>query len=180
MNILFCTYQYDRNIGGGATVYAIELSRELLKICDLEVSSCDKSYSKELSQMGTHMDGIQNAKYIHIPDILQMDSSGLTTNLYYCIKQRSYDFNKYGVCLFNDHSLAFVKNKIPNVLVIHHPVAALKSSNWKENIGIFYDLFFEKFAIKKADKIICVSEFTKKELLKYCGKIRILLKHWAP
>src|SRR5674536_381342 len=118
IKIALSTFEYDRNLIGGAGVYALELSRWLQKLCELTVFSCGVYQSPPdafaASWYGT---GAANVRYHRLPAFLR--SHGIAAFFYYALSQKVPAGNE--VFLVNDLSQGLaVHSDIPIVQILHH------------------------------------------------------------
>jgi glycogen synthase len=166
MKALFLTNEYPPNVYGGAGIHVQYLSRELSRLCEVEVRCF----------------GDQNER---INDHLAVQGVGLNTAGWTCPKpltgvfgamQRCLDFNTRNVDadLVHLHTwyshfggiLAKINYGIPMVLTVHslEPLRPWK----REQLGGGYDftVWLEKTAIEMADAVIAVSQETKADILR--------------
>jgi len=161
IKIALSTFEYDRNLIGGAGVYALELSRWLQKLCELTVFSCGVYQSPPdafaASWYGT---GAANVRYHRLPAFLR--SHGIAAFFYYALSQKVPAGND--VFLVNDLSQGLaVHSDIPIVQILHHlPSSDLDksptSTRWR--VAIRTQAALEKRALKRAQAIICQSRDT--------------------
>ncbi len=167
MKTLFLTNEYPPHIYGGAGIHVQYLTRELSRLCDVEVRCF----------------GDQNDQ---INDNLKATGYGLDTGLWNCPKplksifasvQRSLSFNTTNIDanIVHLHTwyshfggiLAKLNYGIPMVLTTHslEPLRPWK----REQLAGGYDfsVWVEKTAIEMADAVIAVSQETKVDVLRY-------------
>lgn len=167
MKALFLTNEYPPNIYGGAGIHVQYLTRELSRLCDVEVRCF----------------GDQNDR---INERLVATGYGLDTGLWTCPKplasvfgavQRGLSFNTTNIdaSLVHLHTwyshfggiLAKLNYGIPMVLTTHslEPLRPWK----REQLGGGYDfsVWVEKTAIEMADAVIAVSQETKVDVLRF-------------
>jgi starch synthase len=167
MKSLFLTNEYPPHIYGGAGIHVQYLTRELSRLCDVEVRCF----------------GDQNDR---INDQLQATGYGLDTGLWTCPKQltsvfasvqRSLSFNttKIDADIVHLHTwythfggiLAKLNYGIPMVLTTHslEPLRPWK----REQLAGGYDfsVWVEKTAVEMADAVIAVSQETKVDILRF-------------
>ena len=160
MKPLFLTNEYPPYIYGGAGVHVEYLTRELAKLCDVQVRC-----------FGDQLDESTNPSVIGAG----LDASDWTSpaNLkgVFSALQRSLDFNTRNIdaSLVHLHTwyahfggiLAKLNYGIPMVLTVHslEPLRPWK----REQLGGGYDftVWLERTAIEMADAVIAVSEETK-------------------
>ena len=166
MKALFLTNEYPPYIYGGAGIHVQYLTRELSRLCDVEV----RCFGDQKDQINEHLT-VRGA---------ELDNSTWT-----CPKplasvfgalQRCLDFNKTNVDanLVHLHTwyshlggiMAKLNYGIPMVLTVHslEPLRPWK----REQLGGGYDfsLWVEKTAIEMADAIVAVSHETKVDVLR--------------
>ncbi|MCE9518185.1 MAG: glycogen synthase [Verrucomicrobia bacterium] len=167
MKSLFLTNEYPPHIYGGAGIHVQYLTRELSRLCDVEVRCF----------------GDQNDR---INDRLTATGYGLDTGLWTCPKQltsvfasvqRSLSFNttKIDADIVHLHTwythfggiLAKLNYGIPMVLTTHslEPLRPWK----REQLAGGYDfsVWVEKTAVEMADAVIAVSQETKVDILRF-------------
>ncbi|MGZ4927636.1 MAG: glycosyltransferase family 4 protein [Halobacteriota archaeon] len=161
IKIALSTFEYDRNLIGGAGVYALELSRWLQGLCELSVYSCGAYESPPdafaASWYGT---GAANVRYHRIPAFLR--SHGVVAFFYYALSQKVLAGND--IFLVNDLSQGLtVHSNIPIVQILHHlPSSELEKSptSTRSRVAIRMQATLEKRALKRAQAIICQSRDT--------------------
>lgn len=166
MKSLLYTNEFPPNIYGGAGVHVDYLSRELTKLIDVDVR-CYGDQQVNESKLTAKGYGLDNSNY-NCPSSLN--------SVFGCI-QRGLDFNTDGndADVVHCHTwythMAGIMTKlnygIP-LVVTAHSLEPLRP--WKrEQLGGGYDfsLWVEKTAIEMADAVICVSEGTKADIMKY-------------
>lgn len=164
MRILLLTKEYPPNIYGGAGVHIDFLSRELSKLCNVEVR-CFGDQSLETESL--------------VVRGFEFDSSSWSapeyTHLVFDSIRRSLDFNVVGVDADIVHAhtwytyfggmLAKLNFKVP-LVVTAHSLELLKP--WKSehsSNGYATGLWLEKITLEMADAIIAVSEEAKQDVL---------------
>jgi starch synthase len=166
MKALFLTNEYPPNVYGGAGIHVQYLSRELSRLCEVEV----RCFGDQDEQLNKHLT-------VHG---VEVDTAGWTcpkplTGVFGAL-QRCLDFNTRNIDadLVHLHTwyshfggiLAKVNYKIPMVLTVHslEPLRPWK----REQLGGGYDftVLLEKTAIEMADAVIAVSQETKKDILR--------------
>ncbi len=166
MKALFLTNEYPPYIYGGAGIHVQYLSRELSKLCEVEV----RCFGDQDTALNEH---------------LKVQGVGLDSGSWTCPKplmgvfgalQRCLDFNTRNVdaSLVHLHTwyshfggiLAKINYGIPMVLTVHslEPLRPWK----REQLGGGYDftVWLEKTAIEMADAVIAVSQETKEDILR--------------
>ena len=176
MRIAFITFEYPPLIGGGAGIYAINVTRELAEL------------GHEVTVFTPRIDSIESVNdneklkvcRIALNDNLPFRALQFWLKLPKTIKEIESS-NKFDVIHFNGLSYWFAKNKLseaPNVVTIHHLVTdTIKCNNlsWISRIkdisgeNSFLMPFLEKRCVKCADKIVSVSKFTKKQIVDTYG-----------
>jgi len=167
MKALFLTNEYPPHIYGGAGIHVQYLTRELSRMCDVEV----RCFGDQNDQINGHLKAV---------------GYGLNTDLWACPKpltsvfaavQRSLSFNTSGIDanLVHLHTwythfggiLAKLSYGIPMVLTTHslEPLRPWK----REQIGGGYDfsVWIEKTAIEMADAVIAVSQETRLDIMRF-------------
>ncbi|MEM7602698.1 MAG: glycogen synthase [Verrucomicrobiota bacterium] len=165
MKPLLLTNEYPPNVYGGAGIHLQYLSRELAKLCDVEV----RCFGEQLDEAGNPVvrgASVDTAKYT-APQPLQSVFSAL---------QRCLDFNteKIDADVVHLHTwyshfgglLAKMNYGVPLVLTVHslEPLRPWK----REQLGGGYDftLWLEKTAIEMADAVVAVSHETRADILR--------------
>ncbi|MDF1825675.1 MAG: glycogen synthase [Verrucomicrobiales bacterium] len=165
MKPLLLTNEYPPNIYGGAGIHVQYLSRELAKLCDVEVR-CFGDQKVEDGNPVVRGADVDTGDYT-APKPLQSVFSAL---------QRCLDFNTENIDADVVHLhtwyshfgglLAKMNYGIPLVLTVHslEPLRPWK----REQLGGGYDftLWLEKTAIEMADAVIAVSHETKADILR--------------
>lgn len=165
MKTLLLTNEYPPNIYGGAGVHVTYLSRELARLCKVDVRCFgdQRLRSRALSATGYGLKDKKSAA----PKSLQIVFGAL---------QRCLDFNAAGTDadLVHCHTwythlggiLAKLNYSIPLVLTVHslEPLRPWK----REQLAGGYDFscWVEKTAIEMADAVIAVSEETRRDILR--------------
>jgi len=161
VRITLSTFEYDRNLIGGAGIYALELSRWLAPLCQLTVRSCGAYQTPPLDVFAAAWfgAGVPNADYLNLPRSLS--GHGEVAFYYYALTQKppdgcdAYVINdlSQGVAPFRD---------IPLVQILHHmPSLELKQVPFsRKRVAITLLAAFEKRALKRAHAVICQSKDT--------------------
>jgi glycosyltransferase involved in cell wall biosynthesis len=170
MKICFITFEYPPLEIGGAGVYALHITRELAKLGH-EVHVISRSIN------GREMHSIENDVLVHrIPTICRrfLNAPSFWFNLARKYSKISKDAGGFDILHGNDVddlSLFKWRTKEPRVVTIHHLayLVAKTTSPLKRLFGISGEVGFtpliQKIVISRADKIIAVSNFTKKTLV---------------
>lgn len=166
MKVLLLTNEYPPNIYGGAGVHVEYLSRELAKLCDVDVRCFgDQKYSKGPLSVTGFTAGSKNWT---ASNSLQKSFDAI---------QRCLDFNGMSVDsnIVHVHTwythlggiLAKLHYSIPLVLTVHslEPLRPWKREQLGD--GYQYSCWIEKTAIEMADAVVAVSQETKKDILKF-------------
>jgi len=164
VRIALSTFYYDRNLLGGAGVYALELSRWLAPLCQLTVHSCEAYQTPPDAFAAAWFGaGVPNVRYRHLPRPLR---GHWLAFYYYALAHEP--FEGCDVRLMNDLSEGVaVHRKAPLVQILHH----LSSSELKQaprlrsHITLTLLAALEKRAVKRAQAIICVSNDTMAQAL---------------
>lgn len=161
VRVALSTFEYDRNLIGGAGVYALELSKRLEQLCELTVYSCGAYQSPpDAFAAAWYGTGAANVRYRRLPTFLR--GHGIAAFYYYALSQ--YTPAGSDVHLVNDLSQGLaVRSYAPTVQILHHlPSSELGQSpmgTWSRvAIGLLAAL--EKRALKRAHAIICQSSDT--------------------
>lgn len=174
MKIAFVTYEYPPFIIGGAGIYAKNITEKLADL-GVEVTVFTPNI-KEINNKNNNIKIVPvnvNKKipfkalqfWLALPEILRQE----------------HLINKYDLIHFNGISYWFSNKKIlniPQVITVHHLIEdAIKYNNPTLSSKIF-DItgennfliqLIEKRVINNVDKIIAVSEFTKKQIIEFYG-----------
>lgn len=176
MRIAFITFEYPPFIIGGAGTYAINVTRELVKL------------GHEVTVFTPQIESIESVNddeklkvcRIVLNDNLPFRAVQFWLKLPEAIKEIESS-NKFDIIHFNGLSYWFVKNKLaeaPNVVTIHHLVTDAIKCNNMSLISRIKDISgennflmprIEKKCVKCADKIVSVSKFTKKQIVDTYG-----------
>lgn len=165
MKPLLLTNEYPPNVYGGAGIHVQYLSRELARLCDVEVR-CFGDQKDESGNPIVRGAEVDTSDYT-APQSLQSVFSAL---------QRCLDFNTENIDADVVHLhtwyshfgglLAKMNYGVPLVLTVHslEPLRPWK----REQLGGGYDftLWLEKTAIEMADAVIAVSHETKADILR--------------
>ena len=163
MKALFFSNEFPPNVYGGAGVHVDYLTRELAKLCPVEVR-CFGDQDSEADNLRVIGAGLDKATW-SAPEALQSVFGAL---------QRGLDFNTRDIKadIVHLHTwythfagvVAKLNYGIPLVVTVHslEPLRPWK----REQLGGGYDfsLWIEKTAIEMADAVIAVSSETKKDI----------------
>jgi glycosyltransferase involved in cell wall biosynthesis len=179
IRVALYTFEYDRNLIGGAGVYAIELSRWLQRLCELTVYSCG-AYQSPPDAFAASWCGIGAAsvRYHRLPALLR--SHGIAAFFYYALSQKVPAGSD--VLLVNDLSQGLaVHSDVPIVQILHHlPSSELEKSptSTRSRVAIRLLAGLEKRALKRAQVIICQSRDTMENAVgrypEQAAKVRII------
>lgn len=174
MRIAFISFEFPPFIVGGAGVYARNMSIELAKL------------GHQVFVFTPQIDNLENDKYIFsnikirrisINRALPFKALQFWLHLPSAIKEEENE-NKFDIIHFNAFSYWFLKtrlSKASHVITVHHLVTDALKNNNPSLTSRFRDMsgetslfipFIEKRCIGCADKIITISNFTKKQIIK--------------
>lgn len=166
MKSLLLTNEYPPNIYGGAGIHVQYLSRELAKLCEVEVR-CFGDQEIVDANPTVHGVPVDTSSY-SAPKPLHSVFSSLQRCLDF--NTRSTDADVVHLHTWYSHFggiLAKMTYGIPMVLTVHslEPLRPWK----REQLGGGYDftLWLEKTAIEMADAVIAVSNGTKADILRH-------------
>ncbi len=166
MKSLLLSNEYPPNIYGGAGIHVEYLSRELAKLCDVEVrcfGGQNDEISPTLSARGfdTDKSDYEAPQPLHsvfsaLDKCLQFNTAGIDADV---VHVHTWYAHFGGI-------LAQLNYGIPLVLTVHslEPLRPWK----REQLGGGYDftLWLEKTAIERADAVIAVSKETKADIMR--------------
>ena len=165
MKPLLLTKEYPPNIYGGAGIHVQYLSRELSKLCDVEVRCFGDQLEKELNPIVYGAD-TDRSNYT-APEKLQSIFSALQICLEF--NTRNIDADVVHLHTWYSHFggiLAHLNYGLPMALTVHslEPMRPWK----REQLAGGYDftLWLEKTAVEMADAVIAVSNETKENILR--------------
>ncbi|HXY87380.1 MAG TPA: glycosyltransferase family 4 protein [Candidatus Acidoferrales bacterium] len=165
MRLSFFTYEYDRNLIGGAGIYALELTKWLADYGDLDVYSCEVyGAPPDIFKADWFGKGHGNVTYLSIPGFLR--GHGVLSFFYYAAFQRRAD--RADVLLVNDFSLGLRSHpKEPSVQIIHHLPSSEPSphSLGMQNASNRLLVAMERRALERATIITCDSEDTRRRVI---------------
>src|SRR5271157_45021 len=127
VRIALSTFEYDRNLIGGAGIYALELSRWLAPLCHLSVHSCGAYQTPPDAFAAAWFGaGVPNVRYRQLPRLLS--GHGVAAFYYYALAHEP--FEECDVHLINDLSQGVaIHRNAPLVQILHHlPSSELKES----------------------------------------------------
>ncbi|MGY8643296.1 MAG: glycogen synthase [Verrucomicrobiales bacterium] len=165
MKALLLTNEFPPEIYGGAGIHVQYLSRELAKLCDVEVRCFGDQDSPDTNPVALGFEA--NADDFTSPDAL----NSVFTSLQRCLDFNTKNIDADVVHLHTWYShfggiLAKLNYGVPLVLTVHslEPLRPWK----REQLGGGYDftLWLEKTAIEMADAVIAVSTETKEDILR--------------
>jgi glycogen synthase len=167
MKSLFLTNEYPPHIYGGAGIHVQYLTKELSRLCDVEV----RCFGDQDEQLNDHL-SVKGVGLNHSAWTCPKNLNGVFGAL-----QRNLDFNTRNIDadLVHLHTwyshfggiMAKLNYGIPMVLTVHslEPLRPWK----REQLGGGYDftVWLEKTAIEMADAVIAVSQETKVDVLRF-------------
>jgi len=174
MKIAFVTFEYPPFILGGAGIYAQNVTEELAKLGH-QITVFTPRYN-DLDRNKYAKDNIQ---FVEIPINGFLPSKALQFWLLLpkAIKETDRK-NKFDVIHFNSLSYWFLKKKLadaPHIVTIHHLVVDARKNNQLNIISRLRNIrtedslilpLFERLNIKRANRLIAVSNFTKERIIK--------------
>jgi glycosyltransferase involved in cell wall biosynthesis len=176
MRIAFITFEYPPFINGGAGIYALNVTQELSELGHNVVVFTPDIFDENL------MSKFDNLEIQKVPVNRELPFKALQfwLRLPKEIKKAERK-QRFDIIHFNSISYWFLKkrlSKAKHILTVHHLVIdAIKNNNLSlisrikdvggEN-GVFIP-FIERRCLSCADKIIAVSQFTKKQIIDYYG-----------
>jgi glycosyltransferase involved in cell wall biosynthesis len=179
VKIAFSTFEYDRNLNGGAGIYALELSTYLQRYCELTVYSLE-AYQSPLDTFTAEWygKGASIVRYKQVPRLLK-NRRGFLPFYYYALFQAKVD--ECDVHLVNDYSQGVTApGRKPIVQILHH----LHSSDLKYRPGLRSRLAgrvmaaSENRALIRAQAIMCDSRDTMERATskypKQANKMRVV------
>lgn len=172
MRIAFITFEYPPFIIGGAGIYALNVTRELAKLGH-QVIVFTPDILEDKSGLDLYNLEIQK---ISINNKLPFKAVQFWLRLPTEIEKLEKKY-RFDIIHFNGISYWFLKNRLSkakHVVTIHHSVKdAIKNNNlsffsrMKDISGenSFFVSSLEKKCIKSSDKLIAVSNFTKRQII---------------
>lgn len=167
MKALFLTNEYPPHIYGGAGIHVQYLTRELSRLCDVEVRCFGDQNDKLNNHLTARGVGLDSSKWT-CPKPL----TGVFGALQRCLdfNTRQVDADLVHLHTWYSHFggiMAKLNYGIPMVLTVHslEPLRPWK----REQLGGGYDftVWLEKTAIEMADAVIAVSQETKVDVLRF-------------
>jgi glycogen synthase len=166
MKTLLLTNEYPPHIYGGAGIHVQYLSRELARLCDVEVRCFG---DQDIDDGNPVVHGFESDRSAYsAPDPLQSVFATLQKCLDF--NTRSVEADVVHLHTWYSHFggiLAHLNYGLPMVLTVHslEPLRPWK----REQLGGGYDftLWLEKTAIEMADAVIAVSKETKEDILRH-------------
>lgn len=185
MRIAFVTFEYPPFIIGGAGIYALNITRELAKLGhQVVVFTPDILESKSRSDL-------YNLKIqkVYTNKKLPFKALQFWSRLPKEVKKFEKD-TPFDILHFNGISYWFLKkrlSKAKHIVTVHHLVKDAIKNNKLNIISRIKDIssensfiisFLEKKCIKSPDKLVAVSNFTKKQIVESYGidpgKIKVI------
>ncbi len=165
IDIAFLSFEYDRNLIGGAGVYALELSRRLERHCALTVYTCAVYDSPpDAFAAAWFGKGASNVRYVRLPPLLRRH--GIIAFYYYAFFGRIW--RSHDVLLVNDLSQGVAAHRdVPTVQILHHLASSERDqgpSGSKTRIVSTMLTALESRALGQAQAIICQSADTMQKL----------------
>lgn len=148
--IFFNALQYSQN-GAGISKYAENLLKQYLK----NYNNIDVLIDRKM------MGNINNKNLIRYKDKLNNSTQRIIAEQFKTIKL----LGRYNLIHYPDYAIPILCAK-PCITTIHD-LAMYSSTNTYTRPQIITKRFFMNFTIRKAYKLICISNFTAKELTKY-------------
>ncbi len=172
MRIAFVTFEYPPFINGGAGIYALNITRELVKLGhQVVVFTPDVSENKSKSDLYT-------LKIKKVPVNKKLPFKALQFWLHLPNEIQKFEKDtRFDIVHFNGISYWFLKkrlSKAKHIVTIHHLVKDAIKNNNLSFISRLKDIsgenslfmsFLEKKCIKSPDKLVAVSNFTKKQII---------------
>lgn len=172
MRIAFITFEYPPFIIGGAGVYALNVTRELAKLGhQVVVFTPDISENRSQSNLLN-----LEIRKVHVNNELPFKALQFWLRLpkeIRCLEKN----NRFDILHFNGISYWFLKNRLSkakHIVTVHHLVKDAMMNNNPNFISRIKDIsgengffvsIFERKCIKYSDKLVAVSNFTKKQII---------------
>ena len=195
MRVAFITFEYPPYICGGAGVYAYNITKELARlgievhvICPWDGRSKNYKYDKNYYRYETADDVVIHR--INFVNRLGLAATTFWINLRKDFKKIEKRVGKFDVIhgnVISDFSLSKKITNVPRVITTHHlaqdAIRILKPSLLERISAISRETgivtpHIEKICINRADKIIAVSNYTKRKIIEYYSvpsdKIRVI------
>lgn len=150
LKVLMIISHLDYTTRGGGSRHTYELCKALDKLgCQVYVSCLNKPENKLTS--------IKRIIYVPYCPIPVLDLASFNINM--LRKTRSCEVNVIHSQAADGFIFAFTRRR-PFVVTVHGSVKTVMSvaSKYRHHISPYFKLLIEKYAVMKADKIICVSE----------------------
>lgn len=177
MKIAFITFEYPPFIMGGAGIYAANITRQLAKLDHQVIVFTPKI--KDLEKEEYHINNLEFRR-IKVNKRLPFKALQFWLHLPKIVKEAEND-NRFDIIHFNDISYWFLKKRLlkaPNVITVHHLIKDAIRYNRPSLFSRIRDMggensflipFIQKRCIKYSDRIIAVSNFTNKQIIKTYG-----------
>lgn len=176
MKIAFITFEYPPFIIGGAGIYALNITRELAKLGHEVVV-----FTPDILENTSGSD-LYNLKIQKVSVNKQLPFKALQFWLRLPNEVKKIEkYTKFDIVHFNGISYWFLKKKLStakHIVTIHHLVINAITNNNLSFLSRIKDIsgennlfmsFLEKKCIESADKIVAVSNFTKKNIIESYG-----------
>jgi glycosyltransferase involved in cell wall biosynthesis len=173
MKIAFVTFEYPPFLMGGAGVYAKHITHELVNLGhEITVFTPNTVENSEIDSSNNKLKLIP----VDVNKKVPFKALQFWLNLPKVLKEQ-HESEKFDLVHINGfNSYWFIRKliNIPHVLTVHHTTQDVLESNKKNFLYRFKDLsgennylfpLIEKKAVKCANKIIAVSEFTKRRII---------------
>jgi len=173
MKIAFVTFEYPPFLMGGAGVYAKHITQELVNLGhEITVFTPNIVENNEITFSNNNLKLIK----IDVNKNIPFKALQFWLNLPKVLKEK-HESEKFDLVHINGfNSYWFIRKliNIPHVLTVHHTTQDVLESNKKKILYRIKDLsgennylfpIIEKKAVKCANKIIAVSEFTKRRII---------------
>jgi|LGVF01.1.fsa_nt_gb glycosyltransferase involved in cell wall biosynthesis len=172
MKVAFVTFEYPPFIMGGAGIYATNITRELAKLGHQVIV-----FTPQINDLEEKKDELNNLEIERIRMNKRLPFKALQFWLHLPSEVKKVESKKrFDIIHFNGISYWFLKNRIskaPHVITVHHLVQDAIRNNNLSLISRIKDVsgennlfipFIEKRCVKCVDRIIAVSNFTKKQI----------------
>lgn len=175
MRIAFITFEYPPYVQGGAGVYAYNITKELAKL-GIEVHVICPQVKESNGYDIEHGISVHQLSFMNKPGFAVASFWINLRKNFKKIEKESRGFDVIHENVISAFSLSKKIAKTPRILTVHHlsrdEIAILKppiSERIKTaggETGILTP-YFEKVSIERADKIIAVSNYTKRKIIEY-------------
>ena len=168
MKILFITPHFPPSLGGVEN-YVFNIALGLKQRDDVEVVVVTSNPSGKKQ----HVENYCGIKVYRLPIMLYVSNTPINPLWYFSLKkilraEKPDIINSHQPVMFIGDVAALVAGKIPYVLTYH--AGTMKKDRLLIDILIStYEKFILPHTVKKATKLICVSEFVRDSLLKYAA-----------